>query len=114
KNLKAKASSKKPRTTFVVVIHPPDFGNEFNQFGNNANKANGNARAAPNPVIPAVNWPAPPSADNDPASKDPKIGPVHENDTIASVSAIKKIPITPPILEAESILLAHELGKVNS
>src|SRR5690606_19164970 len=114
KNLNASASSKKPSTTLVVVIHPPDFGNEFNQFGKSANNANGSARAVPNPVIPAVNWPAPPSADNDPASRDPKIGPVHENETIARVSAIKKIPTTPPILDAESILLPHELGKVNS
>ena len=55
RNLKASASSKNPRTTFVVFNQPPDFGNEFNQFGNNANNANGNAKANPKPVIPAVN-----------------------------------------------------------
>ena len=35
---------------------------------------------------------APPSEVRAPASNDPKIGPVHENDTKASVRAIKKIP----------------------
>ena len=55
KNLNAKANSKKPKTTLVVFNHPPDFGNEFNQLGNSANKAKGNAKAKPNPLIPAVN-----------------------------------------------------------
>ena len=39
---------------------------------------------------------APPSAVNDPANNDPKIGPVHEKETIANVNAMKKIP-TPPL-----------------
>ena len=114
KNLKAKASSRNPKTTFTVFNHPPDFGNEFNQFGNRANKANGNANASPNPPIPAVNCIAPPSEVSDPASNEPRIGPVHEKDTIARVKAIKKIPMIPPILDAESILSPQELGKVIS
>ena len=49
-----------------------------------------------------------------PAKRDPKIGPVQENDTIAKVSAIKKIPISPPIFEPESALFPHLLGSVSS
>ena len=114
KNLKAKANSKKPSTTLVVFIHPPDFGNAFNQLGNNANRAKGKARASPKPVIPAVNCVAPPSAVNEPANNEPKIGPVQEKETIAKVKAIKKMPIKPPTEEAESILFPQELGKVIS
>ena len=114
KNFKAKASSRNPKTTFTVFNHPPDFGNEFNQLGNMANNANGKANASPNPPIPAVNCIAPPSEVKDPANKEPKIGPVHEKDTIARVRAMKKTPMIPPILEAESILSPHELGNVIS
>lgn len=93
---------------------PPDFGSEFNQLGNKANNANGNASATPKPAIPAVSCIAPPSAVSDPANNDPKIGPVQEKETKARVTAIKKMPTIPPILEALSILLLHEEGKVSS
>ena len=68
--------------------------------------AKGKASANPKPPIPAVNCMAPPSEVKEPASNDPKIGPVHEKDTIARVSAIKKIPIIPPTLEALSIFIS--------
>ena len=116
RNLKAKASSKKPSTTLTVVIHPPDFGKEFNQAGNIANSANGKAKAKPKPTIPEVKLVATlPSARVVLPNKPPNMGPVQENDTIAKVNAIKKIPSPPPTLdEAESILLAQELGNVSS
>ena len=116
KNLKASANSKNPSTTFTVVIQPPDFGNEFNQAGNMANKANGSANAKPKPTIPEVKLVATfPSAKVVLPKRPPKMGPVQENDTMASVKAIKKIPNPPPTLdEAESILFAQELGNVNS
>ena len=114
KNLKAKASSKKPRITLVVFSHPPELGKDFNQLGNKANKAKGSAKANPKPVIPALSCMAPPSAVKEPASKEPKIGPVQEKETIAKVRAIKKIPIKPPTLEAVSILSPQELGNVTS
>ncbi len=98
----------------VVFNHPPDFGNECNQFGNKANKAKGKANDKPKPVIPAVNWVAPPSEVNEPANNEPKMGPVHENETMANVNAIKKIPKYPPTEDAESILSPQELGKVIS
>jgi len=34
--------------------------------------------------------------DKDPAKSEPKIGPVHEKETMDSVSAIKKTPKIPP------------------
>src|SRR5690554_2911421 len=114
KNFRAKATSKNPNTTFTVFNHPPDLGSEFNQLGNRAKRAKGSAKATPKPPIPAVSCIAPPSAVNEPAKREPKIGPVHEKDTIAKVRAIKKIPIIPPIFEALSILFPQELGKVNS
>ncbi|CAI8364989.1 MAG: Uncharacterised protein [Flavobacterium sp. SCGC AAA160-P02] len=114
KNLNAKANSKKPRIILIVCSHPPDLGIECIQLGNDANKAKGRAKANPKPDIPTLNCIAPPSDVKEPANKDPKIGPVHENETMARVNAIKKIPINPPILEAESILSPQELGNVIS
>ena len=38
------------------------------------------------------------------------IGPVHENETTTSVSAIKKIPKKLPVLALLSALFPHELG----
>ena len=44
----------------------------------------------------------------------PTMGPVQENDTIASASAIKKIPIKPPLSACESTLVPQLLGNVIS
>src|SRR5690606_895966 len=116
RNLKARASSKKPKTTFTVVIHPPDLGREFNQAGNMANSAKGKAKAKPKPTMPEVKLVATlPSAKVVLPNNPPKMGPVQEKETIAKVSAMKKMPNPPPTLdEAESILLAQELGNVSS
>src|SRR5690606_19001621 len=114
RNLNAIANSKNPKITLVVVIHPPDFGRDFNIFGNSANNANGKAKATPKPVIPTVSCVAPPSLESDPANNDPKMGPVQEKETIAKVKAIKNIPITPPAPDALSILFPQECGRVNS
>ena len=97
KNLKANANSKNPNTTLTVFSQPPDFGKAFNILGNIANNANGKPKAKPKPPIPAVNCQAPPSAVKEPANSDPNIGPVQENDTKASVNAIKNIPKIPPV-----------------
>ena len=51
---------------------------------------------------------------NDPASREPKIGPVHEKDTIAKVSAIKNIPIIPAADSLFDDLLTQDEGRVNS
>ena len=54
KNLKAKANSKKPKTTFTVFNQPPDFGNEFIHPGNAAKSAKGKAIANEKPNMPII------------------------------------------------------------
>ena len=102
--------------TLNVFIHPPDFGSDFNQVGNTANKANGTPRAKPKPIIAELNCKA--TADPEPeaerpvlANAAPKTGPVQENETRAKVNAIKNMPSTPPISEAESTLFNNLLGR---
>ena len=115
RNLIANASSMKPNTTLRVFIHPPDLGKLCNRLGNNANKPKGKAKAKPNPVIPILSWVAPSVLDKEPASNEPKIGPVHEKETIARVRAIRKIPMIPPVLfDAKSSRFAHDEGRVSS
>src|SRR5690606_1783121 len=114
RNFTASASSRNPSTIFTEVSQEPDFGKEFSQLGKRANRVNGKASASPKPPIPMVNCQAPPLVDKDPASSEPKIGPVQENDTNASVRAMKKIPASPPRLDLLSALLASELGMVIS
>src|SRR6185369_13633100 len=92
KNFIAIAISKKPNTTFTEFSHPPDFGRDCSQFGKMANTVKGSARAKPKPASPAVNGHEPCAAV--PANNEPRIGPVHEKETIARVNAIKKIPAT--------------------
>src|SRR6478735_480553 len=114
RNLTANANSRKPKTILTVVSQPPERGNELSKLGNKANIVNGNANANPNPAIPMVNCTAPPFVDNEPASKDPRIGPVQENDTSAKVSAMKNIPTMPPTCDFSSALFAMLLGNVIS
>src|SRR5690242_1269919 len=94
-NFKARASSRKPSTTFTEFNQPPDFGKEFNQPGNAANNPNGSARANENPNIPQKGPEIPPPAAAS-TNNVPMIGPVQLKDTSARVKAIKKIPIKPP------------------
>ena len=47
-------------------------------------------------------------------SKYPIIGPVHEKETKANVNAIKKMPISPPLFDLESMLLTNREGNVIS
>ena len=112
KNLKAKANSKNPSTTFTVFNQPPDFGSEFNHPGNAANSAKGKAIAKENPNIPIIG--AKPPFEAASTNNVPTIGPVQEKETIANANAIKKIPISPPLLALESILFAHEFGNIIS
>ena len=109
RNLNARANSRKPKNTLTVFNQPPDFGNEFNHPGKAANNANGSANASENPNIP-MKGPIPPIV-ADSTNNVPTIGPVHEKDTNANVKAIKKIPKNPPLFEAESALVTHELGR---
>ncbi|MNS13548.1 hypothetical protein D3C72_451440 [compost metagenome] len=112
KNLNAKANSRKPKTTFTVFNHPPDFGKECNQPGNIANNINGNAKANENPNIPIIG--AIPPLEAASTKSVPTIGPVQEKETIAKAKAMNKIPIIPPLSAWLSTLLAHELGNIIS
>ena len=114
KNLKAKANSKKPKITFVVLSHPPELGRVLSMFGNIAKIAKGKPSANPKPAIPYVNCQAPPSADKDPARREPRIGPVHEKETIDNVNAMKKTPKTPPNPSPFVVQLVQLDGNVNS
>src|SRR5690554_4770351 len=113
KNLKARASSRKPRTTFTELSHPPDCGREFIQPGKAANNPNGNASAREKPNIPTSGPEVPPTYAAS-TNKVPMIGPVQEKDTNANVKAIKNIPINPPRSAFLSTLLMNELGSVIS
>ncbi len=112
RNFTAMASSRNPKTTFTVLSQPPDFGNDCNQPGNIANKAKGKAKARPNPASPTVNGHAP--SVNVPANKEPRMGPVHEKETIANVNAMKKIPPRSLIPDLVLILFANPEGRVIS
>ena len=104
----------KPKTTFSVVIHEPDFGACFSHDGNKANSVNGraNAKAKPNmPTAGAIQLPLVVVS----TSSNPMIGAVHENDTSTNVNAIRKIEIKPLVADAlESTLSAHEEGSLIS
>ena len=89
----------KPKIMLVELSQLPDLGINLSALGNKENNPNGRPRDIPKPNIPNVNWFAPASEVIDPAKRDPRIGPVQENETIARVNAMKKIPIVPFNLE---------------
>ena len=96
KNLRANASSIKPKLTLMVFNQPPLFGSDCSMDGKNANKEKGIASPTPKPIIPIMGASPTPCILVCP-SKVPTIGPVHENETITRVKAIKKIPSSPPL-----------------
>ena len=112
KNLNAKATSTNASIFFTTSNQLPDLGNDCSQCGKIANNAKGNASANPKPAKPAVNGHAPPL--NEPTSKEPKMGPVQENETITNVNAMKNIPPILPNPLFESALLAMLPGNVIS
>ena len=69
--------------------------------GNALKNIKGRESAIENPSITAVGAAYDPVAA--PASAPPISGPVHENETMARVAAIKKIPMIPPLSEAASV-----------
>ena len=114
RNLNANANSTNPKTTFTVFSQPPDFGKLPNKLGVKAKNINGNPRPNPKPNIAMDNIIAPPSEFNEVPKTNPNAGPMHENETIISVNAMKKIPISPPLFEALSTLLVNLVGIVIS
>ena len=112
KNLKAKANSRNPKTTFTVLSHPPDLGKECNQLGNKAKSMNGKAKANENPSIPTIG--AIPPLEAASTKSVPTMGPVQENETMAKAKAMNKIPTTPPLSACRSTFVAQELGNIIS
>ena len=107
------ASSIKPKETFKVFSHPPDFAILLSRPGKNAKNANGNAIAIEKPRKPIMGpilsfcWLTS-------INKLPIKGAVHENETSTNVKAIKNIPEKLPMLDFESILLVQAAGSVIS
>src|SRR5690606_1824234 len=108
RNLKARASSKKPKKTFTEFSHPPDFGREFNHPGKSAKNIKGSASAKEKPSMPIMGAipPLPAASTN----KVPTMGPVQEKETMARARAMNNIPMTPPLTACLSTLFAHEYG----
>ena len=104
----------KPRVTLMTFIQSPDFGAAFNSDGNIAKSVKGMAKAMAKPSIPMVGATMLPCVDTA-TRRNPMIGPVQENDTKASVNAIRKIESMPVVFsDFASILFDHEEGRVNS
>lgn len=110
RNFSANANSTNASTTFTEFNHPPDFGSCFIAVGNRANRANGIANARAKANIPTAG----PTVTPDVAastSKNPIIGPVHENDTRARVNAINSIAMNPVVESAfASSFVVHFAG----
>ena len=70
--------------------------------------------ARPKPDMAMVSWRAPPCWPRAPTRRVPRIGPVQEKETMARVSAIKKIPPRLLILDLLSTELVILLGSVIS
>src|SRR6056300_1380702 len=87
RNFNAKASSKNPKTTFTVFIHPPDLGKDCSHPGKAAKSIKGKLKAREKPNMPMA------GPSNSPewlarTNKEPMSGPVQLKDTQASVKAI--------------------------
>ena len=89
----------KPSTILMVSIQEPDLGADFNQDGKSAKRVNGKARARAKPNIPMVGANQSPDVTVCTRSK-PMIGAVQEKLTSTSVNAIRKMLMSPVVLEA--------------
>ena len=78
-----------------------------------ANSVKGIAMATENPSIPMVGASMLP-VDAASTSRNPMMGPVHENDTMVSVSAMKNIPPSPAAAALRSVPVLHPEGSVIS
>lgn len=114
RNFKENANSTKPSTTLIVVIQEPDFGALLSQDGKSAKRVKGKAKARAKPNMPTV------GANQSPdvtvcTRRRPIIGAVHENETSTRVNAIRKMEISPVVLDAlVSTALAHLSGNLIS
>jgi hypothetical protein len=99
-------------TTLIEFNHPPDLGSLLKTAGKSAKIVNGRANARPKANIPIVGRNISPLAAS--TRRPPTIGPVHENETITVVSAIKKEVKIPPLSTLESALVTHLFGRTIS
>ena len=97
-----------------MFIHPPERGSFLSHDGNRANNVNGMARAMAKPSMPMAGprllpWLAAST------SSVPMMGPVHENDTMTSVKAMKNRLSRPVVRSAAaSTRFDHESGNLSS
>lgn len=104
----------KPRTTFTVFIHCPDFGAFFIQLGNIAKSVNGSAKARAKPNMPTVGATQLLLVAASTRSS-PTTGAVHEKLTSESVKAMRKMESRPVVFDAlVSILFPHFDGRRSS
>ena len=98
----------------MVFIHPPDLGACLSNDGNRAKSVNGMASAMAKPNMPMVGPRMEPCVDTA-TRRNPMMGPVHENDTNASVKAMRKMESSPVVLsDLASTFDDHDEGSVSS
>ena len=98
----------------MVFIHPPDLGACLSNDGNRAKSVNGMASAMAKPSMPMVGPRMEPCVDTA-TRRNPMMGPVHENDTNASVKAMRKMESSPVVLsDLASTFDDHDAGSVSS
>src|SRR5690606_31897989 len=112
KNLKARASSRKPKTTLTEFSQEPDLGRLLSHSGKTAKRPKGMAKAREKASMPNMGCRISPPAEA--INMDPTIGPVQEKETNTKVKAIKNMPVNPPLSPLASTLLTRPLGRVNS
>ena len=114
RNLREKASSRKPSVTLMQFIQLPLLGAAFSHDGKRANKVKGRAKARANPNMPMAGPMMLPVLATSTRRK-PMIGPVHEKLTSDRVNAIRNMESRPVVLVAfESTALLQRLGSVIS
>ena len=101
----------KPSTTFTVFIQLPLLS-LVSRDGKRARIVNGRANATEKASMVTIGVQNSPSVDL--MRTVPTIGPVHENDTSTRVSAMKKIPISPPLSAFLSDLFTSDVGSTIS
>ena len=98
----------------MTFIQLPLLGADFSHVGNIAKRVKGAASASAKPSMPTVGAMTLPLVTISTSSR-PMMGPVQENETSTSVSAMKKIERRPVVeLAFSSILLDHEAGRMIS
>ena len=111
RNLKARATSMKPRTIFTRPSQLPLL-NFFSTVGKRASRVKGRAKATEKASMVTMGVQNCPWVDL--MRTVPTMGPVQEKDTSTRVRAMKKTPTRPPRSAFLSLLLTREEGRVIS